>query len=75
MCDAVTKGVATLSMIYAGACVVYLILTRAVGTPFMDTLTLEQRAVKRASARVRGNAFATGLAVSSMVVFCARPFG
>ena len=74
-CSSVTKGVATVSMIYAGACVVYLILTRPVGTPFMDSLTPEQRSIKKESARVRYNAFAMGIVISSMVVLCARPLG
>ena len=74
-CTAVTRVGATLSMIYAGACVVYLVLTRTVGTPFMNSLTPEQRVIKKESARVRGNAFVMGIAVSSMVVLCARPFG
>ena len=74
-CSSVTKGVVTASMIFAGACVVYLILTRPVGTPFMDSLTPEQRAIKKESARVRYNAFAMGIVITSMVVLCARPLG
>lgn len=73
-CSVGTRNVATLAMIYTGACVVYLVLTRNVGTPFYDSLTEEQRTLKTRSARVRGNVFLQSLGLSAMVVLCRRPF-
>jgi hypothetical protein len=61
-------------MIYAGACVVYLVLTRSAGTPFTDSLTDDQRRIKKESAKVRSHAFAIGIALSSVIVLSARPF-
>lgn len=74
-CSQLTKGVATLSMIYAGACVVYLVLTYNVGTPFKDSLTEDQIRIKRESVHIRAHSFYMGVAVSAMVVLCMRPFG
>lgn len=73
-CSHATRVVATLAMIYVAACVVYVALTRHVGTPFKDSLTEEQRALKRESAAVRKTCFLLGVAIGSMVVLCARPF-
>jgi len=73
-CSSTTQNVATLAMIYAGACVVYLVLTRPLGTPFRDSLTEAQQRIKRDSVRARRDAFLAGLAISAMVVLCVRPF-
>lgn len=59
---------------YALACIGYLALTRNIGTPFLDSLTDEQRAIKRASATVRGRAFVTAGLVSVVILSVCRPF-
>ena len=56
------------AVVYALACVGYLVLTSGMGTPLMDSLTPEQRALKRASVAQRGRAFAVALAVALLLV-------
>ena len=51
----------------------YLLLTRKAGTPLADSRTAEQRALKRASADVRGAAFATSLAAAVALLAVWRP--
>ena len=60
-------------MVYALACVGYLVLTRPLGTPFQDSLTEEQRQIKREAARVRGRAFAQSLVGALVLVSLWRP--
>ena len=59
---------------YALACVGYLALTRDAGTPFFDSLTEEQRAIKRASAAVRYRAFKHAGLASVALLAAWRPF-
>lgn len=60
---------------YVCASVMYLIITRAtMGTPFTDSLTDEQRAIKTESARKRRNVFVGSLALASAGLFLTRPF-
>ena len=56
------------SAVYAIACAVYLLLTADASTRFADSLTDEQRALKRVSARERMHAFKIGVAVGVLVV-------
>ena len=62
-CRPLTRTLARAAIVYAVACVVYMILTRSYGTPFSDSLTPTQRSLKAVSAKARGRAFAIGLAV------------
>ena len=61
-------------LIYTCACVYYMIRTRSVGTPFNDSLTEEQREIKKASANVRRNMFMQGIAASVVLISVTRPF-
>jgi hypothetical protein len=56
------------------SCALYLLLTRRVGTPFLDSLTEPQRQIKAASAKVRRDAFATTVAMSVAAVAVLKPF-
>jgi hypothetical protein len=56
-----------------GACVGYLVLTRDYGTPFADSLTDEQRALKHRSIERRGHAFAVSLLASVAGLAAWRP--
>lgn len=73
-CTTTTTVFASASLVYAIACLFYLLGTRSLGTPFMDSLTPAQRDLKRNSAQVRGRIFCTGIAVGIALVACWRPF-
>lgn len=61
-------------MCYAVACVTYLFLTRAYGTPFNDSLSDEQRSTKAQSVSKRSCAFAAGVVVGIVLVAAWKPF-
>jgi hypothetical protein len=52
----------------------YLIRTRAVGTPFKDSLSAKQLKIKAASADVRRNIFYQGIGGGLLVLVLFRPF-
>ena len=60
--------------IYTIASIYYFIRTRSVGTPFKDSLTEEQKKIKKESSKIRSNIFyqGVGLAFLSLIIF--RPF-
>lgn len=60
---------------YVCASVLYLIITHAtLGTPFNDSLTDRQRAIKAESARKRRNVFLGSIVISGAGLFLTRPF-
>ena len=61
-------------LIYILASVFYLLRTRTIGTPFNDSLTEEQKKIKRESANVRRNVFYLGLILSSVIIYIIPPF-
>ena len=61
-------------LIYILASVFYLLRTRTIGTPFYDSLTEEQKKIKRESANVRRNVFYLGLILSSDIIYIIPPF-
>ena len=65
-CSRTTVLLARSAVAYAVACAVYLVATRTYGTPFLDSLTAHQRAIKGRSAERRGRAFLAGLAVGAL---------
>lgn len=67
---------AYLAVAYIGACIYYLLITNltGVGTPFNDTLTEAQRAIKNESARKRRNIFIHGMVVTAVAVYFTKPF-
>jgi hypothetical protein len=60
--------------IYTIASIYYYIRTRYVGTPFSDSLTKEQRDIKRKSANVRKNIFCQGVILSIVTLIILKPF-
>ena len=61
-------------LIYILASVFYLLRTRTIGTPFNDSLTEEQKKIKRESANVRRTIFYSGVAIGVVSMFIFRPF-
>ena len=67
-------AVAYVCLVYTLACLIYMIGTRTMGTPFFDSLTSDQRDLYRQSARRRGYVFAVGLLFAIALVAVLRPF-
>lgn len=61
-------------LIYVKACIFYMLFTRNIGTPFANTLTLEQKKIKKKSSIKRRNIFILGLVIATLVVFFIKPF-
>ena len=73
-CSPATGIVASGALMYTVACALYLVRTRDVGTPFFDSLSLEQRDVFDASRATRYQIFAESVAASVLAVAVLRPF-
>jgi len=58
---------------YTVACLLYLLFTRNIGTPFADSLTDEQQAIKRSSSMTRANVFLTSVIMSTVLVLVWKP--
>ena len=72
-CSLLTIVLAYSMLAYIGACVGYLLLTRDMGTPFMDSLTPEQRRIKEYSVDVRTCAFTKALGITILALILLRP--
>ncbi len=51
------------------ACIVYLVLTLNMDTPFKNSLTEEQKKIKEESSEKRGRVYNTGLLIGICVVY------
>jgi hypothetical protein len=60
--------------VYCLGSVYYLFSTRALGTPFRDSLTAKQLAIKAKAVSERKGIFMQGLAVATLVMVATRPF-
>lgn len=71
------RVLASIALVYLIACVWYLVGTRFLSTPFADSLSQEQRAIKKAEGNKRGMIFGSGLVVGfiALVVWrkCQKP--
>lgn len=61
-------------IIYCISTVYYMYMTRDIGTPFNDSLTDEQREIKKQSASIRRSIFYQGLGVGLVLIILFRPF-
>ena len=70
----ISVALAYLMVVYILACIYYLVRTRTIGTPFYDSLTKKQKAIKAKAVIQRRNIFYQGIigAIIGMVIF--RPF-
>lgn len=62
------------TIVYAVACVLYMVRTRNANTPFLDSLTVPQRKIYKDSCKVRLQIFATSTAMACVLVWMWRPF-
>ena len=74
-CGTPTVVFAYLALGYLIASVVYLLVTRDLGTPFKDSLLPEQRAILAESKEKRRKAFLLGVALAVLAMCFVRPFG
>ena len=72
-CSPRTLMFARVAIGYTVACLLYLLLTRNIGTPFADSLTEEQQAIKRSSSMTRANVFLTSVIMSTVLVLVWKP--
>ena len=73
-CSDVVVMMAHLSFVYVIASIVYLVFTSSLGTPFKDSLTPAQIAIKKEESKKRGCIFLCGICVAIMIVIIIRPF-
>jgi len=73
-CPSHIMAFAYVSMIYLISCVFYLVVTRCIGTPFLDSLTEEQKQIKKKSSKQRANIFLYGIIIGIIVLHVVHPF-
>lgn len=73
-CSPLIMILSHLSIVYLIACVIYMILSRHLGTPFKNSLTEAQKILKAQSSHVRGQIFLIGLIVGFLLVFQMKPY-
>ena len=69
-----TVLLAYLATVHLGASIYYMVSTRSLGTPFKDSLTQEQKAIMKISAKKRKMAFMNGVGLTLLVLVFTRPF-
>lgn len=70
----VNSYLAISALVYIVACAFYLIRTRFIGTPFLDSLTDEQKKIRAESGRERRTIFMQGLGVGLLIAIFGNPF-
>ena len=68
-CSPFTMIISHISIVYVIACIVYMVFSEHLGTPFKDSLTEEQKKLKAQSSYIRGQLFLLGLVAGFLVVF------
>jgi uncharacterized membrane protein YkvI len=66
-CSTKTKILAYVAIVYTLSCIVYLIITRKMETPFLDSLTTEQLKIKNRSSKDRKCVFIISLVIAILV--------
>lgn len=70
----ISKMLAYSMAIYTIASLYYIIRSRSVGTPFNDSLTEEQKRIKKESSEVRKQLFLEGCIAGIMILVLFQPF-
>jgi len=60
--------------VYTLASLYYIIFTRNIGTPFNDSLSEEQRNIKKKAVTQRKNIFFQGCGLAIIIIIIFRPF-
>ena len=66
-CSVVTVILARISFIHLIASLVYLVMSRNIGTPFKDSLTPKQVEIKKQSADARRKIFVRGIGIGILM--------
>ena len=66
-CSWRTLYLSKIAISYMIACIFYMFVTRSYGTPFMDSLTYEQKEIKKQSAKQRYRVFLIGMIIGGLV--------
>ena len=61
-------------LIYCISCLIYLLLTRGIRTPFHNSLTMSQLLIKKESTKKRKNLYILSTVISSFIILYFRPF-
>ena len=70
----VSSWLAYLMLIYLVSSLYYILVTRFMGTPFNDSLTEEQVALKSQASWDRGKVFTQGVLLGLLIVYLYKPF-
>lgn len=73
-CPFTTMLMSNIAFVYLIASVMYTIFTRSLGTPFLDSLSWEQRKIKDESSAKRGQLFVFGIVIGIVLVTCWKPY-
>ena len=73
-CPLTTMIMSKLAIVYLIASAFYLVLTRFVETPFLNSLSCEQRRIKEEASKERGIIFALGIAIGILVLIYVKPY-
>ncbi len=73
-CPPTTMFLSNFAIVYLFACLYYMIQTRNLGTPFMDSLTPQQKAIKARSVKARKEVFLSGISIGVVIILLWRPF-
>lgn len=68
-CSPTTMLLSKLAISYLIASVIYLVVTRGFGTPFLDSLTEEQKRVMKTSKEKRGRVFYVSFLIAFFLLF------
>ena len=72
-CSKQTLVLSNIALVHLIACLVYMVLTINMGTPFYDSLTEEQKKIKNNSSRKRSHAYTTGILLGIVVLIIWKP--
>ncbi len=73
-CSMITVLFANISFIHLIACVVYMIMTQDMGTPFKNSLTEEQIEIKRKAVFERRKIYNIGCTIGLITILLWKPF-
>lgn len=73
-CSPVTMILSHFSLVYMIACVVYLLFTRNIGTPFQKSLSQQQKSIKKSAAYLRGKIFLVGIIIGFLALYFIHPY-
>ncbi len=72
-CSRTVAGLAYVALAYLCTSIIYIVVSRCVGTPFRDSLTDEQLEIMKKSKKTRGCIALVGLLVSICILVAFRP--